>query len=580
MSEPSSVMELTIPAVDHEPLTIRLKAGEALFLMGANGTGKSTLIHYINNRFNDRAHFIPAHRQTWMESNSVTMSSHDKQDTEWNIRQGTSRADARFRDHYSGARVSLAIAQLLAAEAARDHDIAIAVESRKTKRARKIIRQRPSHLRTISALLQSSGMPISVGAHNGEELRAVQIGQEYGIDQLSDGERSAFLLAASILTADEGTLFLLDEPERHLHRSIASRLIASLVAKRSDCAFVISTHDITLPSKKEDAQIILLRDVQFSNGEAIAWDATLLPQGESIDDQVMRDILGSRRKLLFVEGTDGSLDIELYRIAFSNEEDIDVVPKGGHRSVESSVKAIRESGAFHWLEAFGIVDRDGRGDDAVTELRKTGVYALGVYSVESVYYHPTVQRAVAEQLGDTPDEKLKAACASAIEEIGRQRKDVAGRALERMVRRAVFERIPTREVIAAGLPVQIEVDGSDLPHDPCADLDRAIDDEDLEYIMMHYSIKPTGVRGVIARELGFANPAEYERTVRKVLRDRPQTLEFVRSLLGGLTSELRTAPAVTRRRPASGCHGGPPWVGGWDAQPELSPPTGTRPEVR
>ena len=250
MSTIDGAIDLTIPGLSGKPLNITVQTGESIFVMGANGTGKSTLIHRLNNEHHARARFIPAHRQTWMESNSVTMNSRDQEKTEQNIRQGTTRADARFRDNYSGARVSLSIAELLAAEAARDHDIAIAIDRGKPKRARKISRNRPSHLRTISSLLQSSGLPITISAHNGEELRAVKHGQEYSIEQLSDGERNAFLLAATILTTEQGTLFLLDEPERHLHRSISGRadFVAHCGASR---LFVCNCHTRHYTSEQE-----------------------------------------------------------------------------------------------------------------------------------------------------------------------------------------------------------------------------------------------------------------------------------------------------------------------------------------
>ncbi|WP_442947933.1 AAA family ATPase [Nostoc sp.] len=44
-------------------------------------------------------------------------------------------------------------------------------------------------------------------------------GTPYSIAELSDGERNALLIAANVLTVKNGTLVLIDEPERHLHRS-------------------------------------------------------------------------------------------------------------------------------------------------------------------------------------------------------------------------------------------------------------------------------------------------------------------------------------------------------------------------
>ena len=60
----------------------------------------------------------------------------------------------------------------------------------------------------------------------------------YSIAELSDGERNSLLIAASILTMKSESLVLIDEPERHLHRSIISPLLQHLFSSRSDCAFI------------------------------------------------------------------------------------------------------------------------------------------------------------------------------------------------------------------------------------------------------------------------------------------------------------------------------------------------------
>jgi predicted ATPase len=84
-------------------------------------------------------------------------------------------------------------------------------------------------------------------------------GTEFSAAQLSDGERKALQIAGSVLTAPPGTLFLIDEPERHLHRSIISPLLIQLFERRRDCGFIISTHDHDLPLDAFEARTLLLR---------------------------------------------------------------------------------------------------------------------------------------------------------------------------------------------------------------------------------------------------------------------------------------------------------------------------------
>ena len=103
----------------------------------------------------------------------------------------------------------------------------------------------------------------------GDEIRAHRgDGPSYGMAEMSDGERNAVLVAADVLTASPGSLFLIDEPERHLHRSIITPFLASLLAKRHDCFFVVATHELGLAIDFPDSQALLLRQCHFHSGQA------------------------------------------------------------------------------------------------------------------------------------------------------------------------------------------------------------------------------------------------------------------------------------------------------------------------
>ena len=241
----------------------------------------------------------------------------------------------------------------------------------------------------------------------------------YSIAQLSDGERNVILIASEVLAAQPGTMVLIDEPERHLHRSIISPLLKALFAMRSDCAFVVSTHEVTLPIDNPDSKTLLVRDCAYIEKttkkseigveklrEAISqikvakkivkgWDTDLMESGNEIDKEVMRDILGARRRLLFVEGTEESLDKPLYSLIFP---DVSVIPKQDNKSVEHAVASIRDLEQLHWVVAYGIVDRDTRTQDDVERLKGHRIYLLGVHSVESIYYDPQVRKAVGERM--------------------------------------------------------------------------------------------------------------------------------------------------------------------------------------
>ena len=156
-------------------------------------------------------------------------------------------------------------------------------------------------------------------AHHGDEDKT------FSIAQMSDGERSAVIMAATVLTIEPGTVLLIDEPERHLHRSIIEPFLSALFAYREDCAFIVSTHEIALPIANPDARTLMIRSCKWNGREAKAWDVDLLERTSVLPEELKVAVLGSRKKILFVEGTANSVDLPLYDSLFPG---LSVVPKG------------------------------------------------------------------------------------------------------------------------------------------------------------------------------------------------------------------------------------------------------------
>lgn len=300
----------------------------------------------------------------------------------------------RWRDPYSVHRTNAALYDLIDAENVRARSIASAVDTGEIDLA-KVLSKKDAPIRIINELLQLSNLPIEISVQQNDQIVASKSGgNPYSIAQLSDGERNALLVGAAVLTVKPGTLVLLDEPERHLHRSIISPLLTLLFEKRRDCAFIVSTHEVMLPLDNPAARTLLLRECIHTGSNVSAWDTDLVPAEAEIDEDAKRDILGGRRKLLFIEGVEHSLDKPLYSLVFPN---VSIIPKSSCREVENAVVGIQSASDLHWLQAFGIVDNDRRTQADIDHLKAKGVYALSVFSVESIYYHPEVQRRVVER---------------------------------------------------------------------------------------------------------------------------------------------------------------------------------------
>ena len=140
---------------------------------------------------------------------------------------------------------------------------------------------------------------------------------------MSDGERNAMIIAGHVITAEAGTVFLIDEPDRHLHRAITQPFSSALFdLRKEDCIFIIATHDIGLPTVNADARVLMLRSCQWNSSRCISWDAAVmepnsqLSEDLKLSEELKHDILGSRKKMLFVEGSSDSLDLNIMKYYF------------------------------------------------------------------------------------------------------------------------------------------------------------------------------------------------------------------------------------------------------------------------
>ena len=393
---------------------------------------------------------------------------------------------------------------------------------------------------TINQLLRLSHLPIAIRIENGEQVVASKAGgPEFSISELSDGERNALMIAATVLTATADTLILIDEPERHLHRSIIAPLLSQLFATRPDCAFVVSTHEVMLPIDHRDCKVILVRACKYERGAVTGYEANLLPANANIDDDLKKDILGARQNILFVEGAGHSLDKRLYSCIFPS---VSIIAKSNCRDVEHSVQGIRSASELHWVNAFGIIDSDSRTETEINDLRVSGIYAVPGYSVESIYYNTEIQRRVTEKhaksVGGDATARLAEAKSRALSTLSRESQRLSERIAERQIRMDVMKQLPNRRQMADGMPINITIETRPVVAREKARLDDCINREDLESVVNRYPVRETGALVDIAKLLGFQGRNQYEDAVITLLETDAESLAFVRNLFGDLAGKF------------------------------------------
>ncbi len=394
----------------------------------------------------------------------------------------------------------------------------------------------------LNKLLRVAGLAVTVEDSAGEEIlaRHKQATEPYSIAQMSDGERNAVILAANVLTVDPGIVLLIDEPERHLHRSIIEPFLSALFAQRPDCAFVVSTHDTALPMASPEASVIIVRSCRWEGETSSSWDASFLQNDTGLPEDLKQTILGARSQILFVEGEAGSLDVQLYSRLFP---DTSVVPIGGCEDVIKAVHGLRGTSDAHRVEAFGLIDRDNREDDEVHRLAEQNVYALNVYSVEALYYCFDAIQAVAQKraelldfdtdtiVGHTLDEALKGLDDASLSQMAAKR-------CERSIRYSVRDQTPNWEAIARGDATHtISVNVGDRYEKELNHLKGLVTDHDLDAIMVRYPLRSSDVINRIIRSLNMPRE-DYHRMVQVQAAGDPLLCEKLKQRISPLSTVI------------------------------------------
>ncbi len=535
-------MNWNISRISDQPLQITLEAGDRLFIVGANGSGKSALIqHFVSSNPGNQIRRISAHRQTWFESGSINLTPQSRKRFDQNSTEQEVQDKSRWRDDYAKQRQSAVLFDLVAKANARARLITHHVDTGNTEEAEKTSAESPSPFDQLNELLRIGTLVVTLENSNDEEILAQHRdgSAPFSIAQMSDGERNAAIIAATVLTVEPGTVLLIDEPERHLHRSIIDPFLSALFGRRTDCTFIVSTHETALPVTNSRVCVLMVRSCKWNGDKATAWDIELLEPNVGLPEDLKRAILGSRKRILFVEGGSNSLDLPFYNSLFP---DISVIPKGSCRDVQRAVRGLRESQECHHVEAFGLIDRDDRDEDAVKQLAEGGVFALDMYSVESLYYCSDAIAAVAhrqaESLGRNADEMIESAKQKALDTLHQNglAERMAARRCVRRVRDAILQQTPDWERIKAEPKFDISVNS---PYqDELGRFNELVNEKRLDDLVARYPLRESHAFDAIAEALELKNRKTYEQTLVPRIWDDEDLAQSLKQRIGSIAEML------------------------------------------
>lgn len=221
---------------------------------------------------------------------------------------------------------------------------------------------------------------------------------EYKGRDMSDGERVALYMIAQCLCVPENKTIIIDEPEIHLHRSIIDRLWTAIEAEREDCFFIYITHDTQFAASHKDSKKVWAKG--FDGTQWILEEV----KDSNLPEQLLLDILGNRKPVLFVEGTNDSYDTKLYSEIY---KDYYVIPCGSCSSVISQTKSMNKNEQLHNFKCYGIIDRDYRSDYEIEAYKEDNIFTLEVAEVENLFLTEELLQVVNDIMGFSDNSNIE-----------------------------------------------------------------------------------------------------------------------------------------------------------------------------
>lgn len=222
---------------------------------------------------------------------------------------------------------------------------------------------------------------------------AVRNEQEYSINRLSDGEKCILFYLGNVFIAKKSAYIVVDEPETFLNAAVYNKLWDMLIEERDDCQFVFASHNIKFITARREATIVWCK--QFTPPDRV--ELRPLESDLNLPVALLTELVGSRRKILFCEGTEASYDYQIFSALFM--DDYTVKPVGGHDKVIEYTRVFNELPQWIDNSAIGIIDRDGISNSYVDTLKEQNIRCLPWNEIEMLLVDKKVVQTVVQLTG-------------------------------------------------------------------------------------------------------------------------------------------------------------------------------------
>ena len=359
------------------------KVDSTTVIIGANGAGKSSLINELRKNSIDEMYVLPAQKLLYFVSNISDRNNIEQEKYIRDLKNTNIKYDTidlypfNIQENFSNTftnLITLLVKDIMVVATYKfrgQNDSSLSLWQKLEKIWNKI---KPE----ISFEIDPIKIIVNVEKNN----------SKYSINGLSDGERCILFYIGNVLLAPENSYIIVDEPETFLNGAVYNELWDLLISERPDCQFIFASHNMDFVQSRTNATYVWCKEFEAPYN----FDYEILEEIQEMPLSLLTEVSGTRKPILFCEGTKTSIDYQIYSKLFS--EFCFVKPVQGHKQVIQHTKAYNDLQHIHGNTAFGIIDNDWMDEKSVQDFKDINIIVLPLNEIEMILVDESVVKSV------------------------------------------------------------------------------------------------------------------------------------------------------------------------------------------
>ena len=392
------VYETNLPQILENFKIIKLfsfisKVDSTTVIIGANGAGKSSLINELRKNSIDEMYVLPAQKLLYFVSNISNRNNIEQENYIRDLKNTNIKYDTidlyplNIQDNFSNTftnLITLLVKDIMVVATYKfrgQNDSSLSLWQKLERIWNKI---KPE----ISFEIDPIKIIVNVKKND----------SKYSINGLSDGERCILFYIGNVLLAPENSYIVVDEPETFLNAAVYNELWDLLISERPDCQFIFASHNMDFVQSRTNATYIWCKKFEAPYD----LDYQVLEETQEMPLSLLTEVSGTKKPILFCEGTKTSIDYQIYSKLFSDF--CFVKPVQGHKQVIQYTKAYNKLKKLYGNKAYGIIDYDWMDEARIENYKKKNIFVLPFNEIEMLLIDEEIVRFV---LGDDNQDKTQ-----------------------------------------------------------------------------------------------------------------------------------------------------------------------------